>query len=420
MRLLCLFLLIGLVTESYAYSMPAADNSPHTVTGWGKIEIIVSGNKRTSERYINYLVIDCLEEQRINSLQQGDANKLEQCLLNSRVFAGAKVAIRTPSIEVTVVERWTLIPIPYFYTKDGEYTAGLFLMESNFLGQGKKTGIGGNLSDDGNSLFVYYLDPAILFSDWSGSIQVGSSTSEPIFEIGGTEYYSFEVEQLKYGFTVGRKVLFPDLSFSLGMDAKERSYKQADSYLPPNNYDSFSVKARLDYRDTDFKFYFNEGIQATLEYESQVYRSDEQAEAQEWSLTFDWQKQVLGNHAFQIRVQLQEVLDATMGDSLMLGRDKGFRGIENKAIWANRAQSLSLDYQYPVKSYGYGTWTIAPFVDITRYDPIMDLPEDTFFSSGIGGYLFLKSIAFPGIGLVVGYTNEYEDMFFSLSLGMRM
>lgn len=242
---------------------------------------------------------------------------------------------------------------------------------------------------------------------------------EPLQKHDETEYYSFEKEEFSYGLNIGRKILLPDLWVAVGANIVETDYEQIDSYPSPVGYDSSAVKGRILYKDMDFMFYFNEGLMVNLEYEHQLHRSDTQDKTSSWDLAIDWQQLFIGKNALQVQLQLQEINDAEIGDALLLGRDKGFRGIEAQGLWVNRAQSLSIDYQVPILTYGYGTWTIAPFVDLTLFDPVIDLPADSFVACGLGGYLYLKNIAFPGVGLVMGYNTEFEGFFVSFSLGMK-
>lgn len=389
-----------------------------TNTELGEIEINISGNSRTRASYINFLVTDCLVDEDINSWQQLKQETIEQCILNSRLFAEVKVTAQEPVIDIELKERWSLLPLPYLYSNGDDYVAGLFLMENNLFGTGKKGGAGGMIASKGNSYFLYYLDPAVLFSDWSYSLMVGNHVQAPVLEYNDLEYYSYESEELSYGINVSREVLLPELRLTFGVKGSEKSYDKVKSYPQLDDYDSVSLNTEIFYKDTDFKFYFNEGLQVNLNYDVQVHRSDDNLNTKNLKFTIDWQKQFIRNNAIQLQVQLQEISDASVGDALLLGGGKGFRGVEHLGLWVNRAQSLSLDYQILVKQYGYGSWTLAPFVDITHFDPAVDLPVNSFISGGIGGYLYLKNITVPGLGMSLGYNNEFDGFFASLSLGM--
>lgn len=386
----------------------------------GVVEIKIKGNSRTQKIYINNLIQDCLEDGKVHSWKESNPATLEQCILNSKIFAEAHVRIKEPVIDVELKERWTLVPIPYVFSSGDDNTLGIFLMENNLFGLGKKGGLGGSLSSNGNSYFLYYYDPLLMFSDWSYSLRIGNKILEPVLEHDDHEYYSYEMEEFSYGLNIGKKILLSDLWLSLGISGKESRYNKVNLYQQPEDYDSFSGKIKVLYKDTDFKFFFNEGLEVDFEYEMQVNRSDDKAKTKNWNLTIDWQKQFVANNAIQLQLQLQEIGDATLGDALLHGGSKGFRGIEHQGLWVNSAWSISLDYQVPVKSYGYGIWTIAPFFDIASFDPVIDMATESVISCGMGGYLYLKNIAFPGVGLVFGHNNEFGGVFVSFSLGMMM
>jgi len=104
-----------------------------------------------------------------------------------------------------------LLPLPYVYSNGDDYSAGLFLLENNLFGLGKKAGIGGSLSSNGSSYFFYYYDPSIQFSDWSYSFKIGNKVLEPVLKYNDQEYYSYEMEEFSYDLNLSRKVLLPDL-----------------------------------------------------------------------------------------------------------------------------------------------------------------------------------------------------------------
>lgn len=385
----------------------------------GRLTITVTGNERTRTGYIQYLVTDCIVEERIASPEEMLPALIEQCLLNSKLFSEVEANISGTAINLAVKERWTLLPIPYYYTSNDEYTAGLFLMENNLFGLGKKGAIGGSLSSYGSSYSLFYYDPALFLSDWNASLRIGSKEVEPALEHDDREYYAYEVEEFFYGASLGRKIFLPELLLAIGLNGVDKNYDRVDTYPPPEDYDAYSLSIHAVYKNTDFKFYFNEGLRVDLDFETQLHRSDDNQETRSWGISLDWQKQYFGRNVLQFQLQLQGITDATIGDALLLGSGKGFRGVESQGLWVNSAAALSLDYQIPVCTYDYGTWTVAPFIDLAAFDPIIDIPADSFVSAGIGGYLYLRNIAFPGVGLVLGYNDEFKGTFVSFSLGMR-
>ncbi len=133
----------------------------------GEITVHVEGATRTKERYIEFLVEKCLKKENYKSWEAVDAGALGQCVSNSRLFKKVDVQVKRPAINVTIEERWTLIPIPNFYASEGKQSAGVFIVETNFLGYGKTMGIGGAVSTEGNTLSLFYRDPAVDFSNYT-------------------------------------------------------------------------------------------------------------------------------------------------------------------------------------------------------------------------------------------------------------
>ena len=70
--------------------------------------------------------------------QQLEAEIIKQCILNAKIFAKVQVAVNKPLIDVVLEERWTLLPLPYVYSNGDDYSSGLFILESNLFGLGKK------------------------------------------------------------------------------------------------------------------------------------------------------------------------------------------------------------------------------------------------------------------------------------------
>ena len=175
-------------------------NNKNLIENLDKIEVRINQTKRTKQSLIKDLVYDCIEDERMDTWQEVVPETIEQCLLNSKLFSRVTATVDVPVIQVEVDERWTLLPIPYMYSSGDDYTFGLFLMENNLFGLGKKGGIGGNISANGNSFFLFYFDPSINFSDWSTSFRLGNMVKEPLLEYDDREYYSYEVTDFSYGF----------------------------------------------------------------------------------------------------------------------------------------------------------------------------------------------------------------------------
>ena len=83
-------------------------------------------------------------------------------------------------IEVSLVEKWTLIPIPMIVRTKSTETYGLFLYEANLLGYNKKLFLGGVYTNFGWTLNCGYIDPGIGGSGFV--MRLFAKTGDMVFE----------------------------------------------------------------------------------------------------------------------------------------------------------------------------------------------------------------------------------------------
>jgi outer membrane protein assembly factor BamA len=123
-----------------------------------------SGNERTRGSAIAELT-GIVAGMRVSDI---DPDAVKQSLLKSGIFSEAgldvEIADGTAAVTVQVREKWTFIPIPSGYYGSGGWSAGLDLLEYNFLGLRKTLVIGGSDSNLGVSGTIAYIDPRFLRS----------------------------------------------------------------------------------------------------------------------------------------------------------------------------------------------------------------------------------------------------------------
>ncbi len=128
-----------------------------------------SGNAKTKDSYIQALVDTCFEDMSdaVDRLKANDRllNEIRQCLINSRIFHEVSVTAHERQINISVKERFTIIPIPLMAADSaGNRKVGFFLLESNLFGYGKLFVLGSTLSTGGYEFFrcikiVLWLSP---------------------------------------------------------------------------------------------------------------------------------------------------------------------------------------------------------------------------------------------------------------------
>ena len=385
----------------------------------GEINVRVEGAKRTKDKTVEYLIEKCLEKENYTSWESIDTSMLGQCINNSRLFVSVKVRVNKPEIDVTVEDRWTLIPVPIAYSIDGKRSIGGLVIDSNFLGYGKTVGGGGTLSTEGNTVSLFYLDPSIDFSNFTIRITVNQSSNELDQYQGNNIIYAYMKKERTLLFSPGYMIT-PTLELSVPLNYTDRRYGEISPYATvPDNYWSYSAGARLSYSNSDYKLYYNDGVSARLVWIRQIHRSDESDNVSQTTARFEWDKLLFDQHALQLVLNTASLTDnGNVGDVLMFGRVKGYRGIAPSGLWTRRITSVSADYQIPVKIVTHGIFTVAPFIDYGMYRPISPASGSNYAAYGVGGYFFVNAINLPGVvGLLVGRNEEFMGNFISFQLG---
>lgn len=385
----------------------------------GEINVHAVGAKKTKEITIASLVKKCLEKEDYKSWELIDNGRLEQCLYNSRLFESVEVHINKPEIDVTVEEQWSLIPAPVAYSADGKRSFGVYLIDSNFLGYGKTAEVGGTMSTEGNTFTLFYLDPSVCFTD---------STIQTAFNQSATERDQYQKNNIVYGYTKKEQSLLfspgyriiPTMELSVLLSYANRQYENIDPYTTiPGDYWSYGTGVRLSYTNADYKLYYHDGISANVQWLRQIHRSDESDALTQTTARFEWDILMFDQHALQLVLNTTNLTDnGNVGDVLMFGRTKGYRGINPNGLWTRSINAVSVDYQIPVKKIEHGIFTVAPFMDDGRYKSVNPATGNNYFAYGVGGYLFVDAINLPGvIGIIVGRNEEFVGNFISFQLG---
>ena len=387
-------------------------------------QLKVTGNHKTKLSFLKARVRDCLEEQDTSQWDDVDADELAQCVLDTRVFSEVECNIDAPVIELAVKERWTVIPVPFVRAQRDSNRYGFFLFDSNFLGRGKQAVIGASTGNRGNTIFTLYRDPSIFYGKWTGLLK---------YKKGQEDYLRYELENEIDGYSekedtgeirLGYK-LSPWLEAALQMEFTQRRFDVLEPYtLSLDDYRFIYAGPFLGYDHTDFHFYFQQGHKFRLEIGSHVYRDDSASPVTQYQLIYDWQHAVYRKHALQLHFESRAKNTDDVKDSFKLGSNLGFRGVESAGIWAKQAHSVSVDYKIPFLDIKYGTWTIGPFIDFATFKEfdaeITGNKNKESFAYGVSAFMFLKKIALPGIGIVVGHNDKYLGDFVSVAIGFAM
>ncbi len=358
------------------------------------------GNNRTQTSYLKHLVQTC---------EQDTETPLDQCLMNTELFSQVKIEGK----KITIAERWTMIPVPRFETGSAGDAYGIYLLERNFLGLGKFAMFGGTFGSQGNNFLFFYKDRDLFHTDWTSNIIVNLATTEFEAYDGKVVQAGFEERQNYYRAGIGRKFL-TNFEAGLSFSFMDSAFSKLDGRSAPKSAHVWMSEASLQYKKSNFKFYFNEGVEARFSIVPDLYRSDRDDLVTRGAAKIKYQRNIWQQHVLQLAW-----LAGYNSNSTDKSVDKfGLRGMPSNGLWADKISALSLDYQIPIKETNYGTWTVAPFFDYGVYDSNYTRGND-YNAYGVGGYLYLKEVALPGMGLIAGYNHRFLKEFVSFSVGFK-
>jgi outer membrane protein assembly factor BamA len=383
--------------------------------------IQLSGNQRTNSEHLRRIVRVCLARIGIGSL--GNIESLQQCVLNSKLFSAVTIRRAASGIIVEVVERWTLIPIPFMQTgSDGNRKFGFYLLETNFLGRGKFLALGGHYSDRGRGFLFYLNNQSIAFSPYGAEVGVQKVTSRyDLIEKDSLIADTYSEQAIIAGFRLGYSV--NNTSLHLGPTFKDQRFdlNLGDREINKESNKTVALTSRVQFDHADYKLFFEQNYKFNLFGVSEFYRqkSDPFVHQVYGDLTFGWPTFL--DHALVMRSGGGFMVGGNNTDAFRMGSKVGFRGSRAETLWLDRYLTVSADYLIPLSVIGYGTWTYGLFLDHGTIRFRGGESGVTQFSAwGNGIYLYLKEIAVPGVGIEVGQNDRFSPMFFSLALGLAI
>lgn len=403
------------------------------------------GLEKTNVLFADALFADChsnLEEklQETPKLRAvSKLNNLRQCILNSRLFYSVVIAEIDLNFSVTVEEKWSLIPIPYFSVgSSSQANSGLFLLDTNFLGLGKILVAGGTFGSDSSTYIASYQDSSVGFSKWFAGLGISRSKKDidHYSDSSGTstdqtedDPFHFTEELFSTRASVG--YTFSVISPSVFISSKEKKVRGlnglvVNSFSAGNRLEvnSNSIGMTLNYSDTSYKLYYAEGLRLAFSLEKEVLRKSEgllkETKPLSTSVLADYSAEIYEDQALVMKIDSGHIVGGGDLDLIRKGAGKGFRGSAAESIWTRHYANASVSYQVPVANFESSTATTAPFIEAGVFEKANSNEKVSYNAWGVGAYIFLKKVAIPGLGIEVGRSNKFERNFINISLGLSL
>jgi hypothetical protein len=323
-------------------------------------------------------------------------------------------------IVITIVEKWSLYPVPALWYTPGTELAGLVLVEANLLGFNKGVALGGVVSNRGWYTIAAYSDPNIAFTDGWGSLRVlyGSGTVEDDAP-DGSIVQSFDMRRLDVEYVLGW-TFFDRLSPAL--TGGLRSARVRGVRVPGDEAatDASVVMQglALTWSDRRYRDRYDEGLRASVEVQHAFSARRGTASYQTAILDLKYARPTPLDgfwelHAHAFFGALPPVFEERLG-----GLD-GSRTIPGSGLVAvDRYASLSLETQVPVVRGSLGTLSAVAFGEVGRYARGEETAH-VYGGAGVGVRFHLRDVAVPAFGADLGYEVASKRIAVSVAIGYR-
>ncbi len=314
---------------------------------------------------------------------------------------------------VSLRERWTLVPIPFFTSTSSGSSGGLFVLENNLLGFNKQLIAGGAYGTAGfNGIFIYN-DPSISGTDIIGgtALTVGRAEQEAV-DLDGESIATWEsltsTASLRLGYRISREL---DVTTSLSYRADEFSPGLAPPGASEVEAELFNAVS-LSWSRVDPLRFFNAGPRGEIEGEYQLTGEIFEERSLRFSLDHDFP--LFDGHRFGYALTAEESIRSIWRATSLGGRPTQ-RTLERGSLPAERYLTGGLSYEIPVYRPDWGTITLLSF-----YEGGLIHEVGSYHGPGGGFRIYVSRVTLPAVGFDYAYRVPNEQWLFSFSVGMGM
>ncbi|HPA71262.1 MAG TPA: hypothetical protein PKY31_03275 [Spirochaetota bacterium] len=322
-------------------------------------------------------------------------------------------------IQIAVKEKWTLIPLPFYYSNSNNTSYGFYLLESNLFGYGKSLFLGGTGSTLGWNGMLGYIDPEVAGSDFR--LNLFLSYKNTIYRNGDIhgnierEYHALErFVRIDAGYSFNS-------ALAVYLSGAHRVYDVDEGYAEgfnlPASQEQVAVSAIADIRKQVFYEYFYYGLTGRIEAARHVPADGSYDEFS----TFECRLMYAERFFSYNRISLALAGYAGNAPDVALNRiggKPGFKTLPAEIIVSRRHLSGTLSWERPVLRFNWGAVTLLAFWEQGAYDDGSGIQR--FYGPGAGVLVYLKRVAFPAVGFNYAVNLDTREGEFSASVGFSM
>lgn len=345
-------------------------------------------------------------------------NRLKKKTIFSEIDVAYSVNGENAVIEVTIVEKWTLIPIPMVTANSHGTAYGLYVLESNFMGYGKFLFTGGTFSSGGGTLMIGYIDPSVAGTKFRSSIFI--SYKNEIYQHGdvdyniNSEYRGKEFKsRLDWGYNFSDRLRW-FLSGGYQQCTVDHGYDR--TFNAPDDSRSWITGTIGRYENLVHYEYLYYGPYIEVNCYRYIPYDKRYSGYTVSTYRFDYSVRFIGYNRLSLSSsgsagQRPEVFEQ------VLGGKPGGRTLPADIITADNFINYTVTYEYPFLRFGWGVITLQGFWEQGGFERDHNGMQG-YYGPGAGVLVYLKRLAIPAMGLNVARNLDTARTEFSFSIGM--
>ena len=323
-------------------------------------------------------------------------------------------------IIASLKEKMTLIPLPVMRFSGTYQAYGLFLLDMNFLGLGKKL-YGGvmYIPPQGWKVQVGYVDPEVMATDFiiTSKLVIGAQIFENSFP-GSPVFQRFQLFHFHGECTAGYRFLENHSLSLLSMYRIGNSSSPKNALDVPPSIQAYYQGVRYRYRDLYFKQVLTFGLDITADYARGIPVSGDLKGHDYSRLLAKYSLPVFARHRLSLLVH-GGAGEMPPAFETRIGGMAGYKTLPSNEISADYYISGTLTWECPFYHSSFLTVTAAASWEQGAFKKD-DYGMQNAFGPGAGFRVYLKKIAIPAVGLVLVYNIEARELLFAGSVGAAL
>ncbi|MBN2626562.1 MAG: hypothetical protein JXA95_07845, partial [Spirochaetales bacterium] len=232
--------------------------------------ILIEGPKRTREETL----LQIIAVKPGDEIDETFLEDVEQRLRKSGLFQEEMDISLVPQekgteLHITVYDRWTLLGFPIFSASDGNWSAGLFFIDSNLGGRANLLLSSVMYGSEGNLYaFGVFRDPSFLESDFAFTTRIsGGRNRTQITDLAEEEVRAdFVADSMVLGFGTGQTIR-DRLDWRVSVEGEYLNMVNAEVVTGelPEDGGSLNLEGRLSFDDQKVSAVFARGVKASIQ-----------------------------------------------------------------------------------------------------------------------------------------------------------